>query len=66
MIIQKANRNNELCFVRFLFQSVSLRYFHLIVYPPKIIFLYEVFEIKEYNRLKTDYIYIDKEVNSLC
>ena len=29
-----------------MFQSVSLRYFHLIVYPPKITFLYEVFEIK--------------------
>ena len=33
---------------------------------PKITFLYEVFEIKEYNNFKTDYMYIDKEGNSLC
>ena len=32
----KSEQNNEFCFVRFLFQSVSLRYFHLIVYLPKI------------------------------
>lgn len=26
----------------------------------------EVFDKKEYNIFKTDYMYIDKEVNSLC
>ena len=47
-------------FVLFLFQLT------IIVYPQKFSFLYEVFEIKEYNDFKTDYMYIDKEVKSLC
>ena len=34
--------------------------------PQKFTFLYEVFNKKEYNDFKTNYMYIDKEVNSLC
>jgi len=34
--------------------------------PQKFTFLYEVFNKKEYNDFKTDYMYIDREVNSLC